>query len=65
MNLVNEQDGWLSGIRQAVCRSGQDPPHIRDIRFDSAQPLELVLGVTRNELSKGSLTRARRAVKNQ
>jgi hypothetical protein len=64
VNLVNEQNGGLPGVFQAIGRRRQHPAHIGHIGLDTAEAVKLAARLPRNDLSQRSFARARRPVKN-
>ena len=65
VNLIDEQDGGLPRILQAIGRQRQDPSHFRHVRFNAAQPFEFIPRAGGNDLSEGSFARAWGAVEDE
>ena len=65
MDLVDEQDGGLAGVFEAVIGGGEDAAHVRDIRFHTTEAFELGLGLVRDDLGERRFACAGRSVKNQ
>jgi len=65
VNLVDEENGRLAGVFQAVDRRGQDASHVGDIGFHAAEAFEFTAGLARDDVGEGSLAGAGWAVKNQ
>src|ERR1043166_3780715 len=65
MNLVDEQDGWLAGIRQTVGGARENSAHVRDVRFHAAQSLEFVLCLAGDDVRERRLACAGRAVEDE
>src|SRR5579884_1253748 len=65
MDFVDEQNGRLAFVGETVCRAGKHAPHVGDIRFHAAEPLELAARLPRDNLRQRSLARARWSVKDQ
>jgi len=63
VDFVNEENGGLAGVFQAVRRASQHTAHVGHVGFHTAQPLELALGVPRDDLRERSFARARRSRK--
>ena len=50
VNLIDEQNGGLAGIGQAIGRCRQDAAHVGHVRLHAAEPLKFVLGVMCDQL---------------
>ena len=65
MDFVNEQDGRRADVFEAVGGGGEHAAHVGHVGFHAAEPLELALGLPRDDLCERGFARARRPVKNQ
>src|SRR5438309_11712040 len=65
MNFVDEEDGWLTGVLEAIGCGSEHTTHVGHVGFNPAEPLEFTGGLARNKLGKRSLAGARRPIKNQ
>ena len=62
MNLVNEQDRFLAGIRQPVAGARDDAANISDVGLDAAEAFEFALRGVGDDFGEGGLAGAGRAV---
>src|SRR6266511_3004217 len=65
MDFVNEKDGGLARVGQAIGRAGEHAAHVGDVGLDAAEPLEAVLRARGDDLRQGGFARAGRSVKEE
>ena len=65
VDFVNEKNGGLTCVFQAVGRPAQHPPHVRHVGLHPAQPLKLAPCLPRDDLRQRRFPRPRRPVKNK
>ena len=65
VNFVNEQDGRLPRVFQAVACRRQHPAHVGHIGFHAAEPFKFAAGLPGDDLGQGSFARAGRPVENE
>ena len=61
MNFVDEQNRFLAGRSKPVGGGGHDFPHLRDVAFHSAEPLEFRAGHVGDDMGEGGFAGAGRA----
>jgi hypothetical protein len=61
MDLVDEQDRFSSGRLKPVLGGGNHLPHLGDVAFDAAQPLELRVGHVGDDMRERCFAGAGRA----
>src|ERR1043166_8632271 len=62
VNFVDEQDGFLAGIREAIRRGGNDAADVGNVGHDATEAFELAAGGVGDDLGERGFTRAGWAV---
>lgn len=65
VDLVDEKEGGLAGVGEAVGGSGEHPAHLGDIGFDAAQAFEPAAGLAGDDLGERGFARAGWSVKDR
>ena len=65
VDFVNEQNGGLPLVFEAVGRGGEHAAHVRHVGFHPAEPLELAAGLPGNNVRERGFACSRRTIKDQ
>jgi hypothetical protein len=65
MDFIDEQNGGLAFIFEAIGGGSEDAAHVGDVGFDATKAFELAFGLAGDDLREGGFSGARRTVKNE
>jgi len=65
VNFINEQNGGLAFVLEAIGGGGEHPAHVGNVRFHAAEPFEMAASAPGDDLGQGGLARARRTIKDK
>ena len=65
MDFIDEQNGWLTFIFEAIGGRGEDAAHVGHVRFHTAEALEFTFGLAGDDLRERGFSGAGWSVKNK